>query len=75
MKELLRGLPLTDDVKTALVTESGPYAPILKAVKCYEHGLREQCLRNLEQAQVDSPMVGTFYLQAVEYGEKLLVDC
>jgi c-di-GMP-related signal transduction protein len=75
MKELLRGLPVTDDVKDALVNDAGPYSPVLKAVKCYEQSMREQCLYNLEQVQVDCQSVGGLYLQAVEYSEQLLADC
>ena len=74
MKELLRGLPLTNDVASALANESGPFAPILTAVKCYEQGLREQCLCSLEQVRVDPRSIGGHYLRAVEYAEQLLAE-
>ncbi len=72
MKELLRGLPLVDDVKAALINETGPYAPVLKAVKYYEQGLREECLDCLDQMAVAGSDLGDVYLQAVEYGDQLL---
>lgn len=75
MKDLLSALPLMNDVKIALENNTGPYAPVLNAVKNYEQSLKEPCLANLKQAHVKPQAVGGLYLQAVEYGEELLVDC
>jgi c-di-GMP-related signal transduction protein len=52
IKELLEGLPLRDDVITAIVDNTGPYAPVLDAVKNYERSLKEPCLQNLKQIKV-----------------------
>jgi EAL and modified HD-GYP domain-containing signal transduction protein len=75
MKDLLGSLPLTTDVKIALVDNIGPYAPVLNAVKYYEQSSKEQCLQNLKEVQVNPRSVGGIYLQSVEYGEQLLAGC
>ncbi|HIP82142.1 MAG TPA: HDOD domain-containing protein, partial [Desulfocapsa sulfexigens] len=67
IKELLHGLPMTDNITIALVDNRGPYAPVLEAVKNYEQSLKEPCLQNLKQIQVNPRSVGGLYLQAVEY--------
>ncbi len=75
MNELLRGLPLSHDVKIALINEAGPYGPVLEVVRCYEQGLHEQYLCSLEQVDVETHLVGELYLMAVEYGDQLLAGC
>jgi EAL and modified HD-GYP domain-containing signal transduction protein len=75
IKELLAGLPLTNNVTIALIDKTGPYAPVLEAVRNYEQSLKSPCLNNLKLIQVSPQSVGSLYLQAVEYSEQLLADC
>ncbi len=75
MTELLHGLSLADNTKSALIDKSGPYTPALEAVINYEQSLKNPCLKNLKQLQVNPHLVGKLYLQSVAYGEELLADC
>ena len=74
IKELLQGLPLADHARGALIDQTGPYAPVLEAVRNYEQSLKAPYLKNLKELQVDPCLVGKLYLQSVEYGEQLLAD-
>lgn len=71
MAELIKGLPLNDHVKQALVSRQGPYAPILQAVELYERGNVDKCFEMLQEFGVSADDLGGMYLQALEYGKHL----
>lgn len=71
MTELMKGLPLNDHVKQALVSRLGPYAHILEAVEFYERGNIDKCCETLQECCVSVDHLGGIYLKALEYGEHL----
>ncbi|MEA3467436.1 MAG: HDOD domain-containing protein [Thermodesulfobacteriota bacterium] len=72
MKELMKRISLSQDVKTALVSRTGTYAAVLEAVECYERGEMRGCNCALQEAGIIPDGLGDLYLQALEYGDRLL---
>jgi EAL and modified HD-GYP domain-containing signal transduction protein len=72
MADLLDELPLHGDVKEALISGSGPYAHVLRAVEFYERGNMKGCGQMLKGYKVSLESLSKMYLESVEYGEHLL---
>ncbi len=72
MKELMKQISLSQDVKTALVSRTGLYAAVLEAVECYERGEMRGCQCALQEAGIRPDELGDIYLKALEYGDQLL---
>lgn len=71
MAELVKGLPLNEHVKQALVSRQGPYAHVLEAVEYYERGNIDECCATLQECSVSVDHLGDIYLKALEYGQHL----
>jgi len=74
MASLMQQMPLSDDVKTGLISRTGPYASILEAVEYYEQGETALCLTSLQGSEVSDEELGTVYLESLKYGEHLLAS-
>lgn len=72
MKELMKKIPLSQEIKTVLVSRSGSYAPVLEAVECYERGEMRGCHCALQEAGINKDELGDIYLKALDYADKLL---
>ena len=72
MQELLKQIPLSQEIKTALVSRTGPYAAVMEAVECYERGEMRGCHCALQEAGISKDELGALYLNALEYGDQLL---
>jgi len=72
MATLLERLPLTDELKLALVSSSGPLGPFLKTVEFYENGQHEDYIEALKIIEVDKEDVHTLYLEAIYYADNLM---
>lgn len=67
MAQMMDRLPLSDEVKEALTSQTGPHAPFLLAMLSYEQGQSKECLRHLRSIRVDPAKVYDFYLEAVKF--------
>lgn len=67
MEQMMELLPLSDEVKEALTSQSGSHAPFLQAMLSYEQGQSKECLRHLRTIRVDPAKVYDFYLEAVKF--------
>ena len=72
MKELMKQISLSQDVKTALASRTGLYSAVLEAVECYERGEMRGCQCALQEAGIRPDELGDIYLKALEYGDQLL---
>ncbi len=72
MKELMKKIPVSENVKTVLVSRTGPYAAVLEAVECYERGEMRACHCALEEACIKKDELGDIYLKALEYCDQVL---
>lgn len=69
MKELLRSIPLSEKVKSALGNNYGEYAPYLELVKGYETGNWAQFEKSLATLNVMPEVVVDAYLDAIGWAE------
>ena len=67
MAQMMERLPLSDEVKEALTSQTGAHAPFLLAMLSYEQGQSKECLRHLRSIRVDPAKVYDFYLEAVKF--------
>lgn len=67
MEDLLKKLPLSDEIKEALTTRQGKLAPFLQAVIAYEKGNPEDCLHALQRLNVDTSKIYDIYLASIRF--------
>lgn len=72
MQSLMEQMPLSDEVKSALVSRTGPYSAVLEGVEQYEQGEAQKCLAFLREAGVSESLPGPLYVASVKYGDELL---
>ncbi len=72
MKMVMDKLPLTDEVKDALINRQGMFAPFLDAVVAYERRQWQPFLALLEELNVVDAPVAELYLQAVKYANGMV---
>lgn len=65
LKELLKGLPLSDDINQALLTESCALGDILSSVRQYE----QACWPNLGQQELAEAVWGNLYQGALSWAD------
>jgi EAL and modified HD-GYP domain-containing signal transduction protein len=66
MEEALRMLPLSDEIRQALLTRTGPLGPIFHSVLAYERGQWDAVRSGLE-----SEIITEVYLSALEWAQNL----
>jgi EAL and modified HD-GYP domain-containing signal transduction protein len=67
MAQAMEKLPLSDELKKALISSEGPLFPFLQAAITYEKGQSEECLAALRTLQVDPVKVYDMYLESIKY--------
>ena len=67
MAQMTGKLPLSTEVKQALVEGGGPLAPFLHAVIAYEQGELRQCLGHWQALRVDQDKVYELYQDAIRF--------
>lgn len=69
MEKITEGLPITEEVKLALNSQSGPLSPFLTTVIAYEKGEQEKYLKSLKHLEIDKQDMHMLYLDAVAYAD------
>lgn len=64
---MMEKLPLSDEIKEALIGRQGPLTPFLQAVIAYEQGKPNECLQALHVLKVDTEKVYDMYLAAIKF--------
>lgn len=72
MEYLTKELPMHEDIKFALVKQTGPLFPYLEAVRAYERREAKECVLALAKIQVPREKVYEKYLQSLEFSQALL---
>ena len=65
MADVVGDLPISDDVRLALVSQSGPLQPIMQCVLAYEQGDWDAVSQLAESLGVNSAVVPQLYLDAI----------
>jgi EAL and modified HD-GYP domain-containing signal transduction protein len=66
MEEIVKKLPLPDDIQEALTSGSGAMGSVLSCVKAYERG---EWLE-LKQLQLDPSIIRDFYLESIDWANQ-----
>jgi c-di-GMP phosphodiesterase len=74
MPELMKKLPLTDEVKWALSERKGPFAPYLQAVITYETGDIQACSEHLRCLAIDPEAMVQAYFEALAWADLFDTD-
>jgi EAL and modified HD-GYP domain-containing signal transduction protein len=64
-------LPLSSNLRNALIHSEGPLAPFLQAVLAYEKRKKDHCRLALKIIHVPTTSVYTLYLESISYAELL----
>jgi len=64
--DLLRKIPVAEDIKQALIHPKGPLSEFLKAVVAYERGNSEECIQALENLQGPKEQLYAAYLSSID---------
>jgi EAL and modified HD-GYP domain-containing signal transduction protein len=67
MAQMMEKLPLSDEIKEALLVGQGPLAPFLDAAIAYEKGLTEECVCALDKLRANPEKVYGIYLEAIKF--------
>ncbi len=67
MTLMMNKLPLSEEVRMALINQEGPFAPFLQAVVAYEQGKPEECLQSLQILEVEPDKVYDMYLESIKF--------
>ena len=69
LDELIDELPLSQDIKDALVDEESDFSNVLSIVKCYEHGEWDVLKILLEKLNINFEKIYYIYLEAIDWVE------
>jgi EAL and modified HD-GYP domain-containing signal transduction protein len=69
MEYLVTKLPINDQVKDALIQQSGPLMPYLNAVTTYEKKATQECIQAMARINVARKDVYEIYLQSLEFAQ------
>ncbi|WP_319549127.1 HDOD domain-containing protein [Desulfogranum marinum] len=72
MIEIMDRLPVSNGIKEALLTDTGPYCIYLELVKNYERNNEALFVPLFERLELDPEKVNTCYLTAIKYANGLL---
>ena len=73
MADVMERLPLEEDVKSALLSMQGPYAPFLRIAIAYERNQTRQLMEELKNIGIEPSTVSNCYLEAIRYTKGLLL--
>lgn len=70
---VIKELPLSRDIKNALLNQSGPFNVIYKVIKAYEQGLWKEIYEIAEELKLDVLKLQNLYISAVTWTDELFV--
>ena len=70
--DVLKKIPLSDDIKQALIHQQGPLSVFLKIVTAYERGNSEVCFKALDRLQVPKNKLYPAYLSSLEFADNFV---
>lgn len=73
MADVMERLPLEEDVKRALLSMQGPYAPFLRIALAYERNQTRKLMEELKNIGIEPNTVSNCYLEAIRYAKGLLL--
>ncbi|NVK54475.1 MAG: EAL domain-containing protein [Alteromonadaceae bacterium] len=68
MPDILRQLPLTDEINEALLCQSSEFNHYLKLVKAFESGLWMNVIREAKELNIDQKYLHSLYNQSIVWG-------
>jgi len=74
LAEVLHQIDLTDEVRRALLSRSGPYAPTLSMVEAYERASWPVVEAECSVLGIDAAVVGELYVEAVRWTRERLLS-
>jgi EAL and modified HD-GYP domain-containing signal transduction protein len=67
--DILKKIPVSDNIKQALIDRDGPLSVFLKIVVAYERGNNEECFQAVKQLRVSEEKLYPMYLSSLEYAD------
>ena len=67
--EVVQKIPISDDIKQALIHQQGPLSVFLEIVIAYERGHSEECFLALETISVPKERIYGIYLSSLEFAD------
>ncbi|MEO7963483.1 MAG: EAL domain-containing protein [Gemmatimonadaceae bacterium] len=67
LSEVLRRIELSDEIRRALLTRSGPYAPTIQVVEAYERASWDVVRAESDTLGIDPSTLGAVYVEAVQW--------
>lgn len=72
LEDVLRRIELSDEIRRALLTRSGPFAPTLQVVEAYERASWEVVRAECETLGIDATLLGSVYMEAMQWTRERL---
>ncbi|MCC6773824.1 MAG: hypothetical protein IT360_21745 [Gemmatimonadaceae bacterium] len=72
LSEVLHHIDLTDEVRRALLSRSGPYAPTLSMVEAYERASWPVVESECSLLGIDAATMGELYVEAMHWTRERL---
>jgi c-di-GMP-related signal transduction protein len=70
--DVLKKIPISEDIKRALIHQEGPLSEFLKTVIAYERGNSEECFQALKRLHVPEDKLYSTYLSSLEFSDSFL---
>jgi c-di-GMP-related signal transduction protein len=67
--DVLKKIPVSDDIKKALIDQDGPISVFLEIVIAYEKGKSKECFESLETLQISENKLYPIYLASLEFAD------
>ncbi len=67
--DILKKIPVSDDIKQALIHQDGPLSVFLKIVMAYEKGKSKRCFKSLETVHIPKNKLYPIYLDSLEFAD------
>jgi c-di-GMP-related signal transduction protein len=70
--DVLKKIPISEDIKRALIHQEGPLSVYLQTVIAYERGNSEECFQALKNLHVPEEKLYSTYLSSIEFSDSFL---
>lgn len=72
IEKALSGIALTDDVRNALINQSGELVQVFELISCYEKGIWEKVKIISSKINIDDEKLTQGYLKSLKYADKII---